>query len=750
MQNINKNINQNINPETGEIKISSPRDGSGYKCCRAAKGFTFKIIITVIMLAGILQPEETHAQMFWGQAGNFAGTGYAAAPNSSSLNITGSFTIECWAFRSTAGLGYIIQKANGTNTGYSLYVNSTGLITVGTNNTQRLTSTNTVPENTWTHIAATYTAGTGYNIYLNGVSSGSASSNSNPISNTDSLLIGKRENGFNFPGALDEIRIWNRPLTQAEIQRNMRTSLGATGGNYSGLIFALMFQDENSNGTIFNFTDWSGNGNTSYNRGIAAVDHSNRPSTFLSLNESLDLDGTNSYFAVPNHSSFDLTGESTFEAWVYMENFTSGQGQNIISKGITNNGYSIFITTGGVLGYRINSTSASTGYTMPVRRWVHVAFTIDAANLVRAYVNGTQVTSATRSTIISNTDSLFVGKSNSGGFFNGYIDEVRISKFVKTPAQIQEFLYKSVDAANDLPGTDIVWNFDGLARDNGNHGTRGYFRGNAFFSNPGTQFNVPVSPMVRADINNFTAGYNIKTSTRRIPETGTSGNMIDDSIVISGSPTISDINLFIGINHTFEADIEIVLIAPNGDSVLVCADYSAEGNNDNIVTLFDDNAANSLINNRYVDISTRMIPHNNMNPVFAGDNPNGVWRLRVRDDDISDTGRVYAWGLQINNSPLVAIQNVSGELPVSYELSQNYPNPFNPVTNIRFAIPKEGFVTLKVFDITGREVRTLVNENLQTGKYNVDFSGAELSSGVYFYRINAGSFTEVKKMVLVK
>ena len=103
------------------------------------------------------------------------------------------------------------------------------------------------------------------------------------------------------------------------------------------------------------------------------------------------------------------------------------------------------------------------------------------------------------------------------------------------------------------------------------------------------------------------------------------------------------------------------------------------------------------------------------------------------------------------------MQNVSSEIPVQYELSQNYPNPFNPVTNIRFSIPKEGFVTLKVFDITGKEVRTLVNEDLHAGKYNVDFSGTDLASGVYFYRINvrqAGSstsgFSDVKKMILVK
>jgi hypothetical protein len=139
-----------------------------------------------------------------------------------------------------------------------------------------------------------------------------------------------------------------------------------------------------------------------------------------------------------------------------------------------------------------------------------------------------------------------------------------------------------------------------------------------------------------------------------------------------------------------------------------------------------------------------------MNPIFSGDNPNGVWRLRIRDDNTSDTGRMYAWGIQINNSPIVAIQNISNELPDSYSLSQNYPNPFNPVTNIKFSLPKSANTKLTVYDITGREVAQLVNQQLQAGTYNVDFDASHLATGAYFYRLEAGEFTEVKKMILIK
>jgi hypothetical protein len=87
---------------------------------------------------------------------------------------------------------------------------------------------------------------------------------------------------------------------------------------------------------------------------------------------------------------------------------------------------------------------------------------------------------------------------------------------------------------------------------------------------------------------------------------------------------------------------------------------------------------------------------------------------------------------------------------VKFQLFQNNPNPFNPFTKIKFDIPKSGFTELKVFDITGREVKTLVNTNLQPGSYEVQFDGSILSSGVYFYRLTARKFTETKVMVLIK
>jgi len=86
----------------------------------------------------------------------------------------------------------------------------------------------------------------------------------------------------------------------------------------------------------------------------------------------------------------------------------------------------------------------------------------------------------------------------------------------------------------------------------------------------------------------------------------------------------------------------------------------------------------------------------------------------------------------------------------SFELKQNYPNPFNPTTNINFSIPKSQNVSLKIYDMMGKEVAELVNQFMQAGEYKADFSGASLSSGVYYYALKTDEFSSIKSMVLVK
>ena len=104
----------------------------------------------------------------------------------------------------------------------------------------------------------------------------------------------------------------------------------------------------------------------------------------------------------------------------------------------------------------------------------------------------------------------------------------------------------------------------------------------------------------------------------------------------------------------------------------------------------------------------------------------------------------------ILNQVLVGVNSISNIIPKKFSLYQNYPNPFNPVTNIRFDIPKSSFVTIKIYNVLGKESALLLNENKSAGSYEIDFDASTLTTGVYFYRIETQEFTQIKKMILLK
>jgi Subtilase family/Secretion system C-terminal sorting domain len=106
--------------------------------------------------------------------------------------------------------------------------------------------------------------------------------------------------------------------------------------------------------------------------------------------------------------------------------------------------------------------------------------------------------------------------------------------------------------------------------------------------------------------------------------------------------------------------------------------------------------------------------------------------------------------IQFEISFLTNVNNNLTSIPETFSLSQNYPNPFNPSTKINYELPKSNFVLLKIYNVLGKEVATLVNEKQNAGAYSVEFNGSNLSSGIYFYKIQSGEFSDVKRMVLIK
>jgi hypothetical protein len=139
-------------------------------------------------------------------------------------------------------------------------------------------------------------------------------------------------------------------------------------------------------------------------------------------------------------------------------------------------------------------------------------------------------------------------------------------------------------------------------------------------------------------------------------------------------------------------------------------------------------------------------------------------QMGVTGDSVRCTWRGWAYNgidsLQSANSFIITlvrspigIQVISSEVPQKFALYNNYPNPFNPVTRINFDIPKlsgDKKVQVAVYDIQGSLVEMVVNQELTAGKYSVDWNALKYSSGVYFYRVTAGNFTDTKKMILVK
>ena len=121
------------------------------------------------------------------------------------------------------------------------------------------------------------------------------------------------------------------------------------------------------------------------------------------------------------------------------------------------------------------------------------------------------------------------------------------------------------------------------------------------------------------------------------------------------------------------------------------------------------------------------------------------------DGSPSTSKYLYVQDVNIYGTSVVtAVEWQKNQLPDTYRLSQNYPNPFNPSTVINYAIPKEGLVRITIYDVLGRLVTTLVNEAKPAGTYQLQFNAANLTSGVYFYRIEAGNFAQTKKMILMK
>ena len=151
---------------------------------------------------------------------------------------------------------------------------------------------------------------------------------------------------------------------------------------------------------------------------------------------------------------------------------------------------------------------------------------------------------------------------------------------------------------------------------------------------------------------------------------------------------------------------------------------------------------------------SRIVNYNNQNYYFHGWTGTGSGSYTSPDSSGNDSAVTWSMSAPILEtarwSNLIGIEPAGTEVPQVYKLYQNYPNPFNPSTTINFDIVKAGIVRIVLYDILGREVKTIVNEYAEPGRFKVVFTADNLASGLYFYRITSNEFTDVKKLLIVK
>lgn len=183
-----------------------------------------------------------------------------------------------------------------------------------------------------------------------------------------------------------------------------------------------------------------------------------------------------------------------------------------------------------------------------------------------------------------------------------------------------------------------------------------------------------------------------------------------------------------------------------GNAIVIFEDGRNPSLDDDIYASKLDANGNFLWNPNGVPVSTVLNNQGNFSAIK--DNSGGA--IIVWEDDRTDTSDIYASRVfSTGNLTSVSEETFSGEM--DFVLNQNYPNPFNPATTISFSLSERSSVSLKIFDILGNEIVTLVNETKDAGEYEVKFDASDLSSGIYFYKIEAGgNFRDVKKMTLLK
>jgi subtilisin-like proprotein convertase family protein len=686
----------------------------------------------LFVIAGLLITQYATSQNSWNIAAIFDGNCYFKELNSTVNGTSGEMTVEFWIKLNTSNGDFPIIGKNQFR-----IMTDANNIRVQVNGSSLLYSTAKLDSGKWTHVAVTFSdANNEINIYLNGSLDNSYTTFNGAFAGTnDTLFIGKNNYLSNkLEGELDEVRIWNTVRTSSEILYNYRTHIGwyTTTFYDSHLIFCQTYDfDVYSPGIYFPH----GGGFGTFGSDIIG----NKPSQTVIHNNSMYFTGS-SYLESnsANDPNISLTGAMTVEAWIYPSSIGTKQTILDLKQGGTG-GYALNLESSGNISWSMNQTGPG-DVILTANKWYHIAVVCETPSggnqVARIYINGTYDKGYNYTELIANTGKLRIGvNSSTTNYFTGFIDEVRISNYAKTPAEIQRNMHTPILYLNKPvpPNTTVAYNFDG----NMYSGTRD----GGLLINFGCRFSYytdVASPL-------FHLGYPheltldslvMKHPFTPIPATGTAGYTYD-TLNFNSAITLDEnkIKVFLSISHAYTHDLRVELFSPDGDSVtLVDQIYPALKG----FTFMLNNQSEKLISDGIFKDIAPIIGSANHFSVFNGKNSQGDWILKITDLANGNTGVLNSWGLILDGVPFGSVSNIKNE--------QNFdvfPNPSSGKFTIALSSIQMTNDKFEIYNVLGEKVYQSI---ITYPKTEIDFS--TYPKGVYFVKVSDKNKMLTQKLII--
>ena len=641
------------------------------------------------------------------------------------------------------------------------------------------------PANRWAHLVGVRDIGAGMlRLYLNGELIGEmADATVNDIASDNlPMLMGINYQGLSkLNGQLDDVRLYNYPLNPEAVKALFESygiqkdemiaywKLNETSGT------TVADQFGTSNGTLENGADsmwvpgWDGNSidfaKGAPNAGITVPDNSvvefdSTESFTISMLVKADPVGNTNEQELIMKGAFGVDASQGWAGKWYGLQFKSGEVRLAVDDNVTKT----------QLGVDISAV-------WPSNQWAHLVGVRDVTTgMLVLYLNGEQIgemEDATVNDIASDSLPMLIGINYQGlSKMDGQLDEVKIFNYPMNAGGVKA-MYDAYNLPSSLAaywkldetaGTNVV---DQLGNSNGtlengadSMWVAGWVNNAIDFTKgaPNAGITVPDNDFIEFD---STESFSISMLINADPV----GNTNEQEILMKGAFGVEASQGWAGkwYGIQFKSGEVRFAVDDNITKTQLGVDISTYWPSNkwaHLVCVRDVNAGllkiylNGSLNGQLEDATENDIASDSL-PLLIGVNYQGLSRLSGQLDDI----KIYNYALDDNavasifdeyGIDITSVDPGEGTIPGKYALLQNYPNPFNPTTNIKFQIPQEGRVTLTVYNMLGQRVTTLVNENLKAGTHTVTFNATNFATGVYFYRIEANNFSQVKKMMLIK